>query len=124
MSGFSGEGKGVQAFAPHYPVAREEMWYFVVADPSNNAVLGMTRVTLLEAEYLAAQAEDADRAAAAAAVDGKTPTDSAQVRGAPSERSGTEESLSYIRMVIDIETLVVEDSELPQMDESEAAVLQ
>ena len=43
------------AYAPHYPVPRQEYWYFVLAEIAENAVLGMARVSLMEAEALAAQ---------------------------------------------------------------------
>ena len=43
------------AYAPHYPVPRQEYWYFVLAEPAENAVLGMARVSLMEAEALAAE---------------------------------------------------------------------
>ena len=45
------------AYAPHFPVPRQEYWYFVLAEPAENAVLGMARVSLMEAEALAAAPE-------------------------------------------------------------------
>lgn len=50
------------AYAPHYPVPRQEYWYFVLAEPAENAVLGMARVSLMEAEALAAEEADSQRA--------------------------------------------------------------
>ena len=44
------------AYAPHYPVPRQEYWYFILADPAVNGVLGWARVSLMEAEALTAAA--------------------------------------------------------------------
>ena len=66
------------AFAPHYPLPREEMWFFVLADPADNGVLGITRVSLLEAEFIQAQQEEAAAPALTAAADGAD----GKVRGA------------------------------------------
>ncbi|KAK9831724.1 hypothetical protein WJX74_007311 [Apatococcus lobatus] len=43
-------GKGVQAYAPHYPHPRQEQWYFILADTANNAIFSLSAHTLLEAE--------------------------------------------------------------------------
>ncbi len=43
-------GKGVQAYAPLYPHQRQEQWYFILADASNNAIFAMAPHTLLDAE--------------------------------------------------------------------------
>jgi len=52
----------VLAYAPHYPVPRQEYWYFVLADTAENAVLGMARVSLMEAEAMAAEEVDSQPA--------------------------------------------------------------
>lgn len=87
--GFSGEGSGVLAFAPHYPVVREEFWFFILADPTDNAVLGVTRVSLLEAEYVQSQAESGAFQPPAAARDVAIPSAAAAARhvAAPSAAS-------------------------------------
>ena len=79
--GFSGEGSGVLAYAPQYPVAREEMWYFLLADPADNELLGVTRVSLLEAEYLQSQSKP-DTDAVSAASNGTAPSATDKVRTA------------------------------------------
>lgn len=45
----------LQAYAPNYPFPRDEHWIFIVADPSNNTVLGWARVGLVEAESIGAR---------------------------------------------------------------------
>lgn len=53
----SRDANGVAVFAPHYPHPREEKWFFFVGDPSSNDLLSApVHVSLLEAEYHAAQA--------------------------------------------------------------------
>ncbi len=44
-----------QAYAPLYPVPKEEQWYFVLGEPQNNAVLATTRKSLLQAEAIGAK---------------------------------------------------------------------
>lgn len=45
------------AFAPHWPEPREEMWFLFVADPQTNEVISpVEHVSLLEAEFLGAEA--------------------------------------------------------------------
>ena len=44
-----------QAYAPLYPATKEEQWYFVLGDTPNNAVLGITRKSLLQAEAIGAK---------------------------------------------------------------------
>lgn len=44
-------------FAPHFPLPREEKWFLFVGDPLTNEVISpVEHVSLLEAEYLGAQA--------------------------------------------------------------------
>ncbi|KAK9789757.1 hypothetical protein WJX73_001047 [Symbiochloris irregularis] len=43
-------GSTVQAFAPLFPGAREEKWYFCLADAPKNALLGLCPESLLKAE--------------------------------------------------------------------------
>ena len=44
-------------FAPHFPLPREEKWFLFVADPLTNEIIsGIEHVSLIEAEYLGAQA--------------------------------------------------------------------
>lgn len=51
------DGAAVAVFAPHYPLPREEKWFLFVADPLTNEVISaVEHVSLLEAEYLGAQA--------------------------------------------------------------------
>jgi hypothetical protein len=42
--------KGVEAFAPHFPFAREEKWYFLLGEPSKNLLMAQDVAVLLEAE--------------------------------------------------------------------------
>eukprot|EP00197_Chlamydomonas_leiostraca_P010453 CAMPEP_0202862194 /NCGR_PEP_ID=MMETSP1391-20130828/3321_1 /ASSEMBLY_ACC=CAM_ASM_000867 /TAXON_ID=1034604 /ORGANISM="Chlamydomonas leiostraca, Strain SAG 11-49" /LENGTH=714 /DNA_ID=CAMNT_0049541695 /DNA_START=168 /DNA_END=2313 /DNA_ORIENTATION=+ len=44
------QGKSVRAFAPLFPLPRDENWYVILADPATNSVLSATKVNLLEAE--------------------------------------------------------------------------
>ena len=44
------------AYAPHYPVPRQEYWYFILAETAENGVVGWARVSLMEAEAMTAAA--------------------------------------------------------------------
>lgn len=58
VSGFdpdSIKGKAALAYAPQYPVPKEERWFFVLADPATNATLGITQANLLQAEAIGAR---------------------------------------------------------------------
>jgi len=50
QDGFKLSGKSVRAYTPHYPMPRDESWYFFLTDPGNNAVIAWDKVTLMEAE--------------------------------------------------------------------------
>lgn len=51
------EGAAVAAFAPQWPEPREERWFFFVADPGTNEVISpVEHVSLVEAEFLSADA--------------------------------------------------------------------
>jgi hypothetical protein len=51
------EGAAVAAFAPQWPEPREERWFFFVADPGTNEVISpVEHVSLVEAEFLGADA--------------------------------------------------------------------
>lgn len=45
-------GKSVRAFTPNLPLAKDELWHFILADTAANAVLGHTTASLAEAEAL------------------------------------------------------------------------
>ena len=45
----------MQAYAPHFPHAKTERWYLLLADPVNNYTWTWTVTDLLEAEALGAK---------------------------------------------------------------------
>ena len=45
----------IRAYAPDFPFPRDEHWFFLLGDPSNNTLLAWTRVSLLEAEAAGAR---------------------------------------------------------------------
>lgn len=49
------KGKAARAYAPNFPYPREEHWFFLLGDQSTGTLLGMTRVSLLEAEAVGAR---------------------------------------------------------------------
>ena len=49
------KGKASQAYAPRFPAKKEEQWYFLLADPSRNAVLSVSKEPLLRAEAAGAK---------------------------------------------------------------------
>ncbi|KAG7672402.1 hypothetical protein Ndes2526B_g09086 [Nannochloris sp. 'desiccata'] len=61
VSGFNpesitkGKNAAIRAYAPNFPFPRDEHWFFLLGDPSNNALLAWTRVSLLEAEAAGAR---------------------------------------------------------------------
>lgn len=66
MQGSRGDnvkGRAVQAYAPGFPFPKEENWYFVLADPTANAVMSFTKVSLLEAEAAGAAQASASEGA-------------------------------------------------------------
>ena len=46
QDGFKLSGKSVRAYTPHYPMPRDESWYFFLTDPGNNAVIAWDKVSL------------------------------------------------------------------------------
>lgn len=42
--------KGVEAYAPCYPIPREEKWYFLLCDTPHNVLLAHANAMLMEAE--------------------------------------------------------------------------
>lgn len=49
------KGKAALAYAPRYPLPKEEGWYFVLADPAANASMSVTKQNLLQAEAIGAR---------------------------------------------------------------------
>eukprot|EP01025_Chloroclados_australasicus_P025203 TRINITY_DN2518_c0_g1_i1.p1 TRINITY_DN2518_c0_g1~~TRINITY_DN2518_c0_g1_i1.p1 ORF type:complete len:738 (-),score=149.14 TRINITY_DN2518_c0_g1_i1:294-2507(-) len=47
------KGKAVAAYAPHFPIPKEEVWYGVACDPQTNVLWGYSKVNLMEAEKVA-----------------------------------------------------------------------
>jgi len=50
-----GKKAAIRAYAPNFPFPRDEHWFFLLGDPSNNTLLAWTRVSLLEAEAAGAR---------------------------------------------------------------------
>ncbi len=50
-----GKNAAIRAYAPNFPFPRDEHWFFLLGDPSNNTLLAWTRVSLLEAEAAGAR---------------------------------------------------------------------
>lgn len=49
------KGKASQVYAPRFPAKKEEQWYFLLADPSRNAVLSCSKLPLMPAEAAGAK---------------------------------------------------------------------
>eukprot|EP01023_Acetabularia_acetabulum_P010188 TRINITY_DN1465_c0_g1_i11.p1 TRINITY_DN1465_c0_g1~~TRINITY_DN1465_c0_g1_i11.p1 ORF type:complete len:738 (-),score=200.44 TRINITY_DN1465_c0_g1_i11:1178-3391(-) len=47
------KGKTVAAYAPYFPLPKEEVWYGVACDPSSNVLWGYSKLNLMEAEKIA-----------------------------------------------------------------------
>ncbi len=42
--GYTVRGKAARAYLPHYPLPRDETWWFFLVDAANNAVLAFNKV--------------------------------------------------------------------------------
>lgn len=49
------KGKGALAYAPRYPTPKEELWFFMLADPAANTSMVISKQNLLQAEAIGAR---------------------------------------------------------------------
>eukprot|EP01024_Parvocaulis_polyphysoides_P053034 TRINITY_DN5270_c1_g1_i5.p1 TRINITY_DN5270_c1_g1~~TRINITY_DN5270_c1_g1_i5.p1 ORF type:complete len:527 (+),score=128.95 TRINITY_DN5270_c1_g1_i5:1-1581(+) len=47
------KGKSVAAYAPYFPIPKEEVWYGAACDPQSNVLWGYSKLNLMEAEKIA-----------------------------------------------------------------------